>query len=202
MINIEDIERYLPQYLSQGGKEELFRGLNDFPNVYDRMYTDYLKKEHYLFQGDCIDNLNFIFYAGNSCIQAKGMLLSNTCDLSLENERITPINMSYVPVIDLQKYSDMLLEKTKDKNKVDSYMKNIREQRITHLFYLPGHGERQEAVAMLDHPCSFSDTSEVLKNISSRRIFTLSDLGFYLFLLKISIHFTRIRESVERHYCP
>ena len=34
--------------------------------------------------------------------------------------------------------------------------------------------------------------------INYNRIFTLSDYGAYLFLLKLSIHFTRVQDKVER----
>jgi len=36
---------------------------------------------------------------------------------------------------------------------------------------------------------------ELLRN----RLFTLSDYGFYLFLFKLSLHLTRIREGVSRN---
>lgn len=34
--------------------------------------------------------------------------------------------------------------------------------------------------------------------IKQKKIFTLSNYGFYMFLVKLSIHFTRVREGVDR----
>ena len=39
------------------------------------------------------------------------------------------------------------------------------------------------------------DLSELVKT----RLFTLSDYGFYLFLYKLSLHLTRIREGIARN---
>ena len=35
--------------------------------------------------------------------------------------------------------------------------------------------------------------------LTQNRLFTLSDYGFYVFLFKISIHLTRIRENIQRN---
>jgi hypothetical protein len=36
------------------------------------------------------------------------------------------------------------------------------------------------------------------KTVQTRRLFSLSDYGFYLFVFKLSIHLSRIREGVDR----
>ena len=36
------------------------------------------------------------------------------------------------------------------------------------------------------------------EDIDKKRLFTLSNYGFYMFLVKLSIHFTRVREEVDR----
>lgn len=55
-----------------------------------------------------------------------------------------------------------------------------------------------EAVALLDRVNNCDAQSLNLNELTRTRLFTLGDYGFYLFLLKISIHLTRIREGVAR----
>ena len=41
-------------------------------------------------------------------------------------------------------------------------------------------------------------TSEIVASKCADKLFTLSNFGLYLFLLKMSIHFTRIQERINR----
>ena len=67
---------------------------------------------------------------------------------------------------------------------------------VTHVVYLPKNSKMQyDAIVRLDKICSVDRRKISNKN----RLFTLSDYGLYLFLLKLSIHFTRIRERIDRN---
>lgn len=48
--------------------------------------------------------------------------------------------------------------------------------------------------------CIFSlpSSKEFIEKLTSERIFTLINYGFYLLLFKLSVHFTRIQEKVDR----
>jgi hypothetical protein len=77
-------------------------------------------------------------------------------------------------------------------------MEAIRKQRITSLFYLPKGGQLDEDhIALLDDlhnvPLATFEAST-----SRSKLFTLSQMGAYLFLLKISIHFCRFSEDLSR----
>lgn len=67
------------------------------------------------------------------------------------------------------------------------------------IFFLPKvFGKLEESIVFLDriNNCSNKTVSRV--NIDNQRIFTLNDYGEYLFLLKLSIHFTRMKDKVDR----
>jgi hypothetical protein len=74
----------------------------------------------------------------------------------------------------------------------------IRKQLITSLFYLPKGGQLpSDALAVLDDVHSmplraFSEASE------RRKLVELNQLGFYLFVLKLSIHLCRFAEGISR----
>jgi len=62
-----------------------------------------------------------------------------------------------------------------------------------------GAGLQEESIVFLDRINNISNKVIKSEELQTRRIFTLSDYGFYLFLLKISIHFSRIQEKVDRN---
>jgi hypothetical protein len=59
-------------------------------------------------------------------------------------------------------------------------------------------GKLDDSIVFFDRVCNFPNKLIVRQNLKSRRLFTLSDYGAYLFLFKLSIHFTRIQDKVDR----
>ena len=55
-----------------------------------------------------------------------------------------------------------------------------------------------DSIVFFDRVCNFPNNKIPRENLKEQRLFTLSDYGSYLFLLKLSIHFTRIQDKVER----
>jgi hypothetical protein len=82
----------------------------------------------------------------------------------------------------------------------DRHISDIRQQRIASMFYLPRiDALGEESVALLDRINNCDLQALNLGELVATRLFTLSDYGFYLFLFKLSIHLTRIRENVARN---
>lgn len=72
-------------------------------------------------------------------------------------------------------------------------------QITTELFYLPrGSNLDDDYVALLDdiHTAPFP---QFQRQKDKQKLFTLSQVGFYLFLFKLSIHFCRFHENIDRH---
>ena len=57
-----------------------------------------------------------------------------------------------------------------------------------------------EAVVFFDYTNSFDVHFIDRDKLKERRLVSLSYYGFYILLLKLSIHFTRIQEKVQRSY--
>lgn len=81
---------------------------------------------------------------------------------------------------------------------ISTKLQAIREQNVTTIFYLPQEGTLDdEYIALLDDvhtiPATAFDPSQ-----NNDKVFTLSMFGFYLFLLKLSVHFCRFHEEVAR----
>ena len=205
MIEFSDIEKYLPQYLSKEASENLFAELKDFPkNIDDRLYTKYLADNKVLYQGDGISGLIGINLPDTRTGDVPGIVISNTCDINPENERPTESRLVYATIFKLEKYKDLLIQRfvntgQKTEESINAHIEKIKEQYISHIFYLPaGAGLENESIVLLDRLNNLPNNYIQNDNIPKQRLFTLSDYGFYLFLYKLSIHFTRIRESVSR----
>lgn len=194
-ITAESIKDQIPYYLTQEAKENLAKALENFP----RQIEYYINKfPDEIFQGDGWTSVAMINFETSAKKLVKAILLSNSCDVSPENKRELPVRLTFAPIIKLSGYLSRLTEAGLDKQQIDAKIVAIKEQRITSLFYLPkGAGLDEDYIALLDNLHSvpykaFSEQPERLK------LFTLGQVGFYLFLLKLSVHFCRFHEEVHR----
>jgi len=198
---LDNIKLFLPKYLSDEAGEELFNSLKDFPNNIDsRIYTNYLSDSDIIYQGDGIRDMLFVNLPDPKIKPVPSMILSNTCDIDLVNIRNFPSQIVYTPIFNLSKYQEALYKKSnKSKVQIDSHIKAIKYQEITQIFYLPKvEGKLDDSIVFFDRVCNFPNKLIPRNNLKEKRLFTLSDYGAYLFVLKLSIHFTRIQDQVER----
>jgi len=197
-----NIGDYLPKYLSAESFDEIISQLKAFPvdGTKDTIYTTFLKDKQIVFQGDGIANLPFYDAQTQRVLLDKpGIILSNTCDIDPRNERKDDMHICFAPILRLSKYIERLSGKY-DNDKIIAHIENIKKQIITHVIYLPKGGDlAYDAIVPLDRVCYVSSSFINRDDLPANRLFTLSDFGNYLFLLKISIHFTRIREKVDRY---
>lgn len=201
MISFEEIKDYLPKYLTPESEKTLFKEFKAFPeNIDSRLYTNYLKDENIIFQGDGIEGLLFVNLPNKRIDKVSAMILSNTCDIYPENVRLFQPNIIYSPIINLEKYRNNLLQKgIIDSSALFDHITTIRKQLITSIFYLPKGGSLAAESMVFLEKINCCDSAYLTKNdFKKLRIFTLSNYGLYLFILKLSIHFTRITEGVDR----
>jgi len=198
-MNLDDLKIYLPKYLSEESEKQLFDSLKDFPtNVDQRLYTNFLENEPVIFQGDGLQNLLAVNLPSTETKVVSGMVISNTCDIDPSNKRNFPSQIIYAPIIDFDKYSNSLKSRLSE-DKVEGHLNAIRKQYVTQIFYLPPITDKlSESIVFLDRLHNIGNDYVNRSELGSSRIFTLSDFGNYLFLFKLSLHFTRIQDKVER----
>ena len=202
MISFEEVKYYLPKYLTPESEKDLFQELKSFPdNIDSRLFTSYLKEEPFLFQGDGIEGLLFVNLPDTDIRRLRAVVLSNTCDISPQNKRLSRPNIVYSPILHLDKYARNLLDKGLiEKEVLTSHIESIRKQRVTSIFYLPKGGSLEsESMVFFDKVASCDSNYLSETDIKSNRLFTLSNYGLYLFVLKLSIHFSRINEKLDRN---
>jgi hypothetical protein len=201
MIDFEDIKLYLPKYLSVESNENLFENLKDFPeNIDSRIYNTRILEEHTIYQGDGLEGLLVINFPDTRIDKVKSMVLSNTCDININNIRLYPSSICYSPIINLQKFIKKIeIRKTASREKISQFIQSLKKQRITQIFYLPKGGKlKQDSFIFFDKINSCSNTNIKTSELKNIRLFSLSNYGLYLLLYKLSIHFSRIREGVDR----
>lgn len=193
-ITTESIQDQIPYYLTREDKDSLITALNSFPHVdyyLNRYPQDFL-------QGDGWTSLGVIRLEDGERKFVKGILLSNSCDIDMANKRDLPAKIVFSPIIRLSRYKELLMNSIQDGNRIENKIAAIKEQKVTALFYLPkGSILDDDYVAVLDDIHTIPLNSFIAQD-SKQKLFTLSQVGFYLFLLKLSVHFCRFQENIER----
>ena len=194
----EDFRAYLPKYLSAGAQQSLFAELGQFPeNIDQRLYSDRRRADRTIFQGDGLRELPITNLPDTQIRNAsRVMVISNSCDVNIQNKRVLGPKLMYCPIITLLKYENAVRESG---NAVPAdHFEDVKRQRISSLFYLPQYGHLEESIALLDRIVHYDVAALNIEDVVTARVFTLSDYGFYLFVFKLSIHLTRIREGIGR----
>jgi hypothetical protein len=196
----EDIRIYLPKYLSEKSTKELIRSIEHFPDE-SNLYT-YTLDEHTLFQGDGLNALNVINLPKTKIGEAPALILSNTCDMDPRNRRPFPSRVCYAPIFRLSKYIDCLERGNffKSGDGLNQHIEQLKQQHITQILYLPiGYGLSYEGIVFLDRVNNCSNSSIVRDTLKQHRLFSLNNYGHYLLLIKLSIHFSRLQEGIDRN---
>ena len=197
--NYSGIDIFLPKYLSEDNFKILKKELEAFPsNIDKRMYTSALSESNNIFQGDGFIDFPIIDYMhlNDKPKLVPAIVLSNTCDISSENSRYYDNNIVYAPIIELDKYKRNLINKGIKSETIDNHISDIRAQHVSSILFLPSINNLKDSIVFLDRVNNVSP--DYLQHIKEKRLFSLSDYGFYLFIFKLSVHFTRIQERVNR----
>lgn len=192
----EQARLFLPKYLTPEEHRQLFSELSKFPEN----MAFYLTSQEFsdqLLQGDGWRGFIAInFYTGERKV-VSGAILSNSCDIDPANRGNHPVNVLFSPLIELQKYAATLRTAGKTEEQIGDMVMNLKKQLVTNVFYLPEcPGIISESLILLDN--IHSHPLEHFLAQQPQSLFTLNQYAFYLFLIKLSIHFSRFNEGVKR----
>ncbi|MEQ6343007.1 MAG: hypothetical protein M3A44_15510 [Gammaproteobacteria bacterium] len=109
-----------------------------------------------------------------------------------------PPKITFAPLVRLKDYTNVLQGKGMAPQKIEDLLNSIRAQRSTSIFYLPKGGALDdEHIALLDDLHTIP-SPVFMQDKHRAKLFTLSQVGFYMFLMKLSIHFCRFHENLAR----
>ena len=149
-----------------------------------------------MLQGDGWRGFQLFSFKSGTRSTIRGIILSNSCDISLENERVLPPKITFAPIVRLSSIETRFQERGLNSEQINSRLQTIRLQSVTNMFYLPADEPLdEEHVALLDDLHSMP--VEVHRE-TAEKLFTLSMAAFYLFVFKLSVHFCRLQENVDR----
>lgn len=131
-------------------------------------------------------------------VSRRAMLITNSCDADRGNARAIPVELTVVPVLRLSRYHQMLIDNSVTPEAADNMINAIKRQEKTNLLFLPSGGHlTEETVALLD--AAQSMTWEQFREMGApRRVAVLTQRGFWMLLIKLSMHFQRPHEGVPR----
>ena len=202
MMPMEDIKSYLPKYLSEDNYKNLLKELKSFPkNIDQRLYSK-PQSPGTIFQGDGYKKFPYVdlLHLDLGSKEVKGIILSNTCDIDLDNTRPYSSSIMFAPIIEVAKYTETLMNRGVNPDIIDDHLKSIRKQSVTSILFLPRNSRIQESIVFLDRIMNIDNSYICRDQLQSQRLFTLSDYGFYMLLFKLSVHFSRIQERVNRGF--
>ena len=206
MIDFEVIKQYLPQYLSAESQDVLFKDLKKFPdNIDQKFYSHVILELESYHQGDGVSELLVIDFPNTHTGKLPSIILSNSCDINPLNTRVFPSRVVYAPIFQLEKYKQALVKDHVETGNysieaIENHIVNVKKQLNSQILFLPqGQGLDNDSLVFLDriNNCPISQLSQ---ENNTTKLFSLSNYGFYIFLIKLSIHFTRVQEGVDRFY--
>lgn len=187
-LSAEDQKRLVAalQAISGGGRQEYLLGSyeNDFKEL--------------MLQGDGWRGFRAYDYEREIVVATRGLVLSNSCDLAPDNPRATPSRVTFAPLVKLAAYEELLQQSGIKPESIEDKISSIKAQKITNIFFLPAGGDlAEDYIVRLDEAQSMPIAVQE-KSAEREKLFTLSMVGFYMLVFKISVHFCRLQEGVPR----
>lgn len=155
--------------------------------------------EDQLLQGDVYSNVPWITRSegGLQASPRRVLLISNSCDADQDNPRALPLDLTVVPVLKLSSYERMLADGGVNRAALQDQIRAIKRQEKTHVIFIPhGFGLEEDMVALLDKVQSMP--YEAFQSHDPARLAVLTQRGFWVLLVKLSMHFLRPHEGVAR----
>ena len=193
---LQELVHYLPPYLLQNREAALGfqKELKNFPDKIN-YYSQYHQGEW--LQGDGFQDFEVYSFEKAESKKTKGIIISNSCDISKDNERELPVNITFAPVVPLEGIEKIII-RVVGEEKAKSKINSIKSQKVTNMFFLPAQTSslEEDYVVMFDQmahmPRKYCETHV------GKQLFTLSQSAFYLFTMKLSMHFCRLHENILR----
>lgn len=200
-LDLESLQQQIPYYLTAEDRQVLVDELKAISkggtaNYFLTPYSDAFKAD--MLQGDGWRAFQLFKFDTGQRRWVQGLVLSNSCDVEPGNTRDVPARVIFAPLVKLSDYERLLRGSSIDPQRVDEKLASIRAQKTTNLFFLPAGGPLgEDHVVRLDDAHSMPVAAHA-KSEGREKLFTLSNTGFYMLVLKLSVHFCRLQEKVNR----
>jgi len=157
-----------------------------------------------IYQGDVIDRVDVIYYELKEDSQelqetedVPCMILSHTCDIDVEDKTRRPL-ISLAPIFNYEEFAENKTPEYSEEGWKD-FLEHVRTNRITDILYIPKKEPLDASIVLLDRIFSIDPLILQIKlsKNTAKRILSLSQIGFYYFLIKLTYHFARYEDRSE-----
>lgn len=196
------LRQHIPSYLTTEDKKALVEELNTVASggqagYFLSPYNDKFGRE--MLQGDGWQGLPLFNLKTGKVRRVRGIVLSNSCDIAPDNQRDFATRLIFTPLVKLSAYEELLGSKIPDPQRISDKLASIKAQKVSNIFFLPkGEPLAEDYIARFDLMQS-APMAVHLKDRTRKKLFTLSNIGFYMLIFKLSIHFCRFGERINRN---
>lgn len=201
-FDVETLQRQIPFYLTAEDQRALLKELNA---ISEGGAAGYLLSDHndsfkeLMLQGDGWRGFQLFLFESGERRSVRGVVLSNTCDVDPDNPRDIPARVIFAPLVKLSAYQALLSQSGIDAKRAEAKISAIKAQKTTNVFFLPSGGRlTEDYIVRLDEAHSMPVAAH-LQAGEREKLFTLSNTGFYMLVLKLSFHFCRLHEKLNRN---
>jgi len=178
----DDIARLLPEHLKSFADD-----LKEYPHGFAKWLYGALQNE--IYQGDILKSIKVVgIDEDGDAVSRKGaaVVISHTCDCQQGQSEFILV----APVFSVQERIDGSELTTQQLN---DYVRDLRANRITDLFFLPGIGGLPDCFVDFSQVCAIAAAHLYAATfpLSDHRLISLSQKGHYFFLMKMAFHFCR-----------
>lgn len=186
----QTIKEQLSDFFNSGGDKEHVINSNIYSNFYREVHPSSIM------QGDLLYDIPICFWEDEKFNSVLGfvIVISNSCDISSENSRKIPKEALIAPVIPVANYKDTLLKGLSEEY-VNNLFNDIVNQRVSNILYLPPTPNGKDDFIVLLDKINWIPTQIFHEKVNSNddfRPLSLSQIAYYLFIVKIAYHFCRI----------
>ena len=200
-LDTEILQQQIPYYLTAKDRQIL---IDEIKTISQGGTADYFLS-HYrdefktnMLQGDGWRGFQLFMFDTGDRRSVRGLVISNSCDVDPGNRRDLPARVIFAPLVKLAVYEARLRASGIRQRQIDEKLTAIRAQKATSIFFLPSGGPlADDHVVRLDDAHSMPVAAHIAAT-NREKPFTLSNTGFYMLVLKLSIHFCRLQENVNR----
>lgn len=197
----DTLKHQIPYYLSAEDRSVL---IGELKAISQGMTAEYVLSKYQdtfgedMLQGDGWRGFILFSFDTSEKRSVRGIVLSNSCDVDPNNPRDLPTRAIFAPLVRLAAFVALLEQNGMDATRIDAKVADIKAQKTTNIFHLPaGAFLDEDYVVRLDEVHSMPLAAHAA-NVDRQKLFTLSNTGFYMLVLKLSVHFCRLQENVNR----
>lgn len=204
-FDAESLQNNIPSYLTAEDQRALVAELQaiaagEHSGYFLSEYFDDFQEQ--MLQGDGWRGFQLYIHDKAEVRSIKGLVLSNSCDVDPGNPRPVPANVTFAPLVKLSAYQEVLAKSGIESAQITSKIDAIKAQKTTNIFYIPSGGPLDDDYivrldSMQSMPVHVHNQAQ-----EKEKLFTLSQTGFYMLILKLSVHFCRLHERINRNAPP